>query len=109
MFNPHFGTFGKYSDNRQIRLSEKLNTEHRVTKCTRATSNQSSQTPPREQNRTKRKNRIQHHPEAPIGEHQDQQTKQRTYDRNRPNIVVVGDSIIKHIEPAKLRQDLKVD
>ena len=79
---------------------EVSDTEHRVTKYTRATSNQSSQTPQREQNRTKRKNRIQHPPEAPIGEHQDQQTKQRTDDRNRPNIVVVGDSIIKHIEPA---------
>ena len=89
------------------RPEEVSDTEHRVSKCTQATSNQSSQKPQREQNRTKRKNRTQHYPETPTGEHQDQQTRQRTDDRNRPNIVVVGDSIIKHIEPAKLRQGLK--
>ena len=97
-------TRGKTTTQRPEEVSD---TEHRVTKCTQATSNQSSQKSQREQNRTKRKNRTQHHPETPTGEHQDQQTRQRTDDRNRPNIVVVGDSIIKHIEPAKLRQELK--
>jgi outer membrane murein-binding lipoprotein Lpp len=66
--------------------------------CTYANTHRSTQTPNRKQNQSQRKNSTQH---------RDNQTKQRTDHRNRPNVVIVGDSMIKHIEPAKLRQGLK--
>ncbi|CAB4040476.1 unnamed protein product, partial [Paramuricea clavata] len=70
---------------------------------TYANTHRSTQTPNRKQNQSHntemdRKNSTQH---------RDNQTKQRTDHRNCPNVVIVGDSMIKHIEPAKLRQGLK--
>ena len=70
-------TIGKIITQSPEEVSE---TEQRVTKCTQATSNQLSQKPQREQNRTIRKNNTQRHPEA------------------KRNTVIVGDSIIKYVK-----------
>ena len=57
---------------------------------------QSTQTHSRKQNQSQRKNPTEH-------------CNNQTDHQNCPNVVIVEDSMIKHLEPAKLDKGLRVD